>query len=207
MKTRILDVVQGRSWRQDADGRVWVIADADIDADGANGQNGKQWAYREDNRGLELLANAGFPGTNWYEDILVCDRAGNPLVFPGGGIASRTAYEWQSRAWNDPRRWVDSATVPYMVVGSSVRKRAEGIVLGCKGRITNRVTGASTEVGVLDIGPLKKVGEISIFGAEKIGIPSNPRTGGTGNMEAVLYEFWPGVPFEHGGLTYELQRA
>ena len=44
---------------EEEDGRVHFLADADVDADGANGQNGKQAAYKIDDSGSELLANGG----------------------------------------------------------------------------------------------------------------------------------------------------
>ncbi len=44
---------------EDDDGRVHFTADADIDADGANGHSGGPAAYRSDDSGTELLANGG----------------------------------------------------------------------------------------------------------------------------------------------------
>lgn len=44
---------------EDDDGRVHFTADADIDADGANGQNGGPAAYKFDDSGTEFLANGG----------------------------------------------------------------------------------------------------------------------------------------------------
>jgi hypothetical protein len=45
--------------QEDSDGRVFFTADADIDADGANGQNGGPAAYKVDNSGTEHLAHGG----------------------------------------------------------------------------------------------------------------------------------------------------
>ena len=44
---------------EEEDGRVHFLADADIDADGANGQNNAPAAYKIDDTGTELLANGG----------------------------------------------------------------------------------------------------------------------------------------------------
>jgi hypothetical protein len=74
------------------------MADADIDADGANGQNGASPAYKVDDSGTELLANGGMkivhgkvicavPGAR---DIVILDSDNEPKVFPGGVIASMT---------------------------------------------------------------------------------------------------------------------
>ena len=45
--------------REDDQLRVFFMADGDIDADGANGQNGGPPAYKADNSGMEDLANGG----------------------------------------------------------------------------------------------------------------------------------------------------
>jgi len=58
---------------------VHFLADADIDADGANGQNGALAAYKVDNSGSELLANGGMKIVNgrvvcahsWARDIVI----------------------------------------------------------------------------------------------------------------------------------------
>ncbi|HWW75114.1 MAG TPA: hypothetical protein VNZ44_06955, partial [Pyrinomonadaceae bacterium] len=44
---------------EEDDGRVHFLADADIDADGANGQNGHRPAYKADDTGSDLLKNGG----------------------------------------------------------------------------------------------------------------------------------------------------
>ena len=49
---------------EDDDKRVHFSADADIDADGANGQNGGPPAYKADDSGTELLANGGMKIVN-----------------------------------------------------------------------------------------------------------------------------------------------
>ncbi len=201
----LLDVVQGCEIRQFADNRIIQTADADIDADGANGQS-DQWAYKVGNKGLEDLANAGYPDTNWYRDILLCDEDGHPVILPGGGIPSKTTYEWKKLPKNDPNRWVDSFGVPYAVAGSTVRRLCNGILVGCRCRMTNIITGASCEGGVLDIGPARKIGEISIAAAKKLGLPWNPRNGGTSGWN-IRYEFFPGIPAVINGVTYDLLRA
>jgi len=45
--------------RKDGTGRVFYTADGDIDADGANGQNGAPAAYKDDDSGPEYPANGG----------------------------------------------------------------------------------------------------------------------------------------------------
>src|SRR3954468_11664412 len=99
---------------EDDDGRVHFLADADIDADGANGQNGAPVAYKVDNSGTELLANGGMgvvhgkvvcvsPGAR---DIVILDVDNEPKVFPGGVIASKTLYRHPGRSPGDPAAYV-----------------------------------------------------------------------------------------------------
>src|SRR5690349_17078196 len=82
---------------EDDDGRVQFVADADIDADGANGQNGGPAAYRVDDRGTEALANGGMKiaaggrvvcAFAWARSIVILDTDNEPKVFPGGIIGS-----------------------------------------------------------------------------------------------------------------------
>lgn len=82
------------------DGRVYYLADADIDAGGANGQNGATAAYKVDNSGSEYLTNGGMEIKNgkvicahsWARDIVILGPDNEPMVFPGGVIASMTWY-------------------------------------------------------------------------------------------------------------------
>ncbi len=123
----LLGVITGEKYEckiwQDASLRVYFMADADIDADGANGQHGAPAAYREDDQGLESLANGGMRRVNgkvvclhdWARQIVLLDTDNEPRVFPGGIIASTTWYRHPGMAADDPAAYVDSATEPYIV--------------------------------------------------------------------------------------------
>jgi hypothetical protein len=183
---------------EDDDKRVHFTADADIDADGANGQNGGPAAYKADNSGTELLANGGMKIVNgkvicaqsWARSIVILGSDNEPNVFPGGIIASMTWYHHPGKLLTDPAAYVDSETVPYVVVPSLIIQHTAGIVCGCKARITWQ--GRSVECVVADRGPANKIGELSIAAARAVGLPSSPRNGGTEKPE-VLYELWPGI--------------
>jgi hypothetical protein len=187
---------------------VRFTADADIDADGANGQNGEIAAYRVDKKGSELLGNGGlgvkggqaFFATSWGPDIAEVDEDGQPLVIDGV-IITKTAYRYPGET--DPRKkWVDAQTVPFIVVPPLIVRGVRGIVLGCRAFATvgrKRIEGV-----VADVGPRTKCGEVSIAMAEALGIPSSPRDGGT-NEPIVHYEIHPGVPATVNGHTFELQ--
>lgn len=193
---------------EDPDGRVHFTADADIDADGANGQNGAQPAYKADDSGSELLANGGMAiragkvvcAHDWARDIVVLGPDNQPRIFPGGLIASRTWYRHRDRGADDPAAYVDAQTVPYIVVPGLIVSGVAGVVRGCKARVTWR--GHSIDCVVADRGPARKIGELSIAAAEALGMPSSPRHGARETPD-VDYELWPGIPAP----GFELQRA
>jgi hypothetical protein len=184
--------------KEDNDGRVFYTADGDIDADGANGQNGAPVAYRSDNSGTENLANGGMTIRNgkvvcakaWARDIVILGADNEPKVFPGGIIASITWYRHPGKPSNDPAAYVDSETIPYIVVPPLVIQATAGVVRGCKARASFR--GISVDAVVADKGPKNKIGELSIAAARAIGVPASPRNGGTESAE-ILYELWPGI--------------
>lgn len=198
---RVLGVISGEGFTcsviEEVDGRVHFTADADIDADGANGQNGAPAAYMVDDRGTELLANGGMKmlngkvvcAKNWARDIVLLDTDNEPKVFPGGIIASTTWYVHPGKARNDPSAYVDAETVPYIVVPPLVIQHTVGVVRGCRSRVTWR--GQSVDCVVADKGPRNKIGELSIAAARAVGMPSSPRSGGTETAD-LLYELWPG---------------
>ena len=129
-------------------------------------------------RGRDLLGNAGKPGHWWG---LVCDEHGEPYVqratdpAPGFYI-SPTALQDHGRPLRDPRRYVDSARVPYLSIPPELREL--GVRLGDVARV--RYRGQACEAIVADVGPHGKLGEGSIALANALGIPSDPRHGGVG---------------------------
>ena len=183
---------------EDNDGRVWFYADADIDADGANGQHGAKVAYMSDNSGSEHLAYGGMQRVDgkvicahdWARSIVILGADNEPKEFSGGVIASKTWYRYPGKSPNDPTAYVDSQTISYIVVPPIIIKGVSGIVCGCKARAT--LGGKSIDCVVADRGPAKKIGELSIAAADALGIPSSPRNGGREKAD-ILYELWPDV--------------
>jgi Fungal chitosanase of glycosyl hydrolase group 75 len=184
------------------DSRVHFIGNADLDADGANGCNGRPAAYKADDSGTELLANGCMYRkngrvlcrTNDARSIVLLGPDNQPLVLPNGVIPSMTSYFNRKKLRRDPSAYLDSELVPYIVVPPLIIHRTEGAVLGCRCRVTWR--GCKPVEGVVgDVGP-DEVGEISLAMGRAIGIPEknmSPRDGGIDAPE-VLYELWPGVP-------------
>jgi len=164
--------------REDDDKRVYFVADADIDADGANGQNDQLPAYTTDDSGSELLANGGMKivggkvicAKPWARSIVILGEDNEPKVFPGGVIASMTWYRHPGMKANDPAAYVDAETVPYIVVPHLIVQGVAGIVRGCKARVT--YDGKSVDCVVADRGPANKIGELSIAAARAVGLPS-----------------------------------
>lgn len=194
---------------EDEDGRVHFSADADIDADGANGQHGERAAYKDDDSGSELLANGGMTRRQdgkvvcahaWARSIVILDSDNEPKIFPGGVIASMTWYRDKTKSVSDPTAYVDAQTVPYVVVPPLIVQKTAGAVRGCRARVTWQ--GRSVDCVVADLGPTNRIGELSIAAARALSMNSSPRNGGVTAAE-VFYELWPG--FAAPG--FELQPA
>lgn len=210
--TRILGKIAAEGFvceiKEDPDGRVYFTADADIDADGANGQHGAVAAYKVDDTGSELLENGGMKivdgrvicAESWARDIVILDTDNQPKVFPNSIIASTTWYRYAGKSRNDPTAYVDAETIPYIVVPPLIIQETTGVVRGCKARVTYK--GESVDCVVADRGPTGKIGELSIAAARALGINPSPRNGGTERPE-LFYELWPGIP----ALGFQLQPA
>ena len=191
------------------------LAGMQIDADGANGQTGGIPVYAPSGfkpEPLDFLANAGGPG-NWFGVVTDTGAKDGKPVKQGpndpapGAFVSATSYRWPQHARIDPLAYVDAASVPYIVLPSHWRALAVGVVLGCKATVTDRKTGkVLMAAGVLDFGPKTKFGEASVACAKFFGIPSSAKDGGT-NEKRFIYTFFPGVPAEINGVTYQLQPA
>lgn len=190
------------------DKHVSFIGDLDIDADGA------YRAYHPDNKsGLDDLRNAKDENGRWCGIVTV---AGKPVVqgehdpAPGFYVSATSLHlldeHGRQRSPADPRCYVDAETVPFMVVPPQIIAGVAGVVMGCYGRITNIKTGMVAIVVVADGGPRTRDGEASIAAAKLLGISPSARSGGEDDPH-FLYECWPGVEVEIGGVKYPLQNA
>lgn len=124
---------------------------------------------------LDYLANAGNEQDGWYG--LVC-IGGEPVVQQCGPCAgyylSPTALCDRSKTIIDPARYVDSSMVPYVSIPPELKAR--GIALGDLAMVT--YCGRQTGAIIADISPRAHYGEISIYAAQILGIPSSPKNGG-----------------------------
>lgn len=156
--------------------RIYFTAGMTINADGS------PRAYHPNGRGLDYLANAGGPGYWWG---IAVDSNGKPYVQRAsdpapGYYVSTTALTNPGYAVRDPRRYVDSEKVPFIVIPGGITWAK----LGQKARVT--YGGKTVDAIVADIGPAAKIGEGSIALANALGIPSDPKRGGV--TSGVKYE-------------------
>lgn len=130
-------------------------------------------------RGLDHLANGGKPG-NWWG--LACDDDGIPYVqhmddpCPGFYVSTTALIDpnYQKR---DPRRYVNSETVPYVAVPPEL------LQAGVRKGDLCLVTHGPLKCGaiVADVGPKRHIGEGSIALAKALNINADPRRGGVGH--------------------------
>jgi len=191
---------------------VIANADGDIDADGANGQNGAKAAYMVDDKGSEYLANGGMGMshgrvvgvTSWFRSIVILNDDGEPFITMDGVIPSKTAYKWPRPLAVDGSAYVDSEMIPYICVPPEIQNGVAGVVLGCRCSVTYK-GGRPIEGMVADIGPRSKIGEISIAMARALGINPDPRKGGE-DRPLLTYVIYPGVFSRYRGTLVPLQR-
>lgn len=167
--------IQGfKVYKHNPSGAIMFRAKFAIDADGS------PRAYGPNNSGLDYTANAGYPG-NWWG--IVTNSNGTPYIqgsgdpYPGMYVSPTSLVNTAYPAKN-PLRYVDSESIPFYVLPSAVTQLA-GIKLGDVGYVYNTVTGQGCYAIFADGGPAGKLGEGSIYLADKLGVNSNARTGGT----------------------------
>lgn len=191
------------NWTYSAEIGGYIIEDLPLncDGDGANGQSSDP-CYVPEGSGLphlDNLANAGHPG-NWWG--LACRPNGIPFLQGPTDPApmayiSTTAYQCPDTEINDPMRYLDAASVPFIVVPASFVRGVPGIVKGCaceveyKGKIVPAMVG--------DVGP--QFGEFSLFLCKQF--DPNATCHGTSISSGVTVRVWPGKAFP----GYVLQKS
>jgi hypothetical protein len=162
-----------------------------IDADGSPN------AYGPHGKVLDALANAGYPG-NWW--ALVTDNGkptGTPILQrqtdPSPGLyVSTTALADPSLPSANPKRYVDSETVPYIVLpGHRQAQLSPKLRLGDIALVANGKNGAFAYAIYADIGPQDQIGEGSIALAEALGVGSDPKRGN--GASDIIYVVFPGT--------------
>jgi hypothetical protein len=162
-----------------------------IDADGA------PRAYNPDNRlGLDSIEHAGHPGDWWALATDTGNPDGRPIIqqkgdpAPGYYVSMTSLYDPDIDTESNPKRFVDAATIPYVVVPPEALKFAK---LGDFAMILNRENGKIAGAIVADVSARDlPMGEGSIALAKMLAIDPDARTGGTDREVAF-------VIFPHSG--------
>lgn len=164
-----------------------------IDADGAPN------AYRANDKGLDALANAGYPnGKNW-RDIIVPDPANNNTAYVQTSgeykdyFVSKSTLEDFSLPVTDYRRYVNSTSVPYLVFPGKFWQLKGTGNFGDLAAAYNLDNDRQSSVIVADKGsPDHELGEVSIKLAENLGGHNvNPRNGQGMPKGTFIYVVFP----------------
>lgn len=155
-------------------------------------------------RALESFSSEGFR-TTAYEDSengpchamadadIDVDGSGDPHGDPD--FQNDTTLHYEGKALNsDVDKW--------MVLPEPCIAAVEGVVLGCQATVHYRGKSCSAVVG--DVGPSRKIGEISRAVAFALGINPSPTIGGVDDA-SVRYEWTPGVAALVDGRQYTLK--
>jgi Fungal chitosanase of glycosyl hydrolase group 75 len=160
-----------------------------VDADGA------YRAYHPDNRlGLDSIEHAGYRGNWWALATDTGNPNGRPVIqgkndpAPGFYVSMTALYDSSIADEHDPRRFVDAATIPYVVLPPKGLKHAR---LGDFATVMNLESGKLAGAIVADASsPDLPMGEGSIALAQLLDINPDARTGGTDR--GVVYVIYPG---------------
>lgn len=215
--------IQGNNIVEQDDGSVTFSAGATLDGDGANGQFGGFPCYAPKSfRGgtLDILANAGSPG-NWFGIVTdTGETTGKPILqgendpCPGAFVSATSLHLFDQNGNrlpnSSPFKYVDSATVPFIVVPPMIIRGVASVVLGCRCVVTNTRTGQSVEAVVADTGPKNHLGEMSVACARAIGVrigTTHAAEGDGAPSPSIHYQLFPGTAAVLNGVTYPLQHG
>lgn len=170
------------------DGAAFYVSKMAIDADGSPN------AYHPDpGKGLDALSSAGFGKSC---NVLVCKVEGQPkkgyVVTPSGPFAgffvSMSTLNDKSKKREDHERYVSATHVPYVAIAGSVAKKLK-MEPGDLAFAVNLKNGQRSGAIFADIGTENTLGEASIALADKLKVPSSPKTGGAGYQ--IFYVVFP----------------
>jgi hypothetical protein len=166
-----------------------------VDADGAPN------AYHPDDTGLDALANAGYPHTNWWKDVLVPDPANPSKAFVQssgdfeGYFVAMTSLRSPNGNQLDPASYVDATRFPYVVIPTGFEALPHVAKPGDVGFATHLASGMTTTFIVADTGGGSgaKLGEGSVALFVSLGGQNpNPRTGSGVPTGKIQYIVFPG---------------
>jgi hypothetical protein len=150
---------------------------------------------------VNIYRNEDASYINFLSDLDICNDGSGP-DHGDQDYQAMTAYY---SGGIEGGKYLNADKDKYIVVPPQIRSMVPGVVMGCRGKVTNMQTGVSREGVIGDIGPTDKTGETA-YCLAKIVNPSVSYNSGDKNR-IYLYELWPGVPAKEGGFTYKLQPA
>jgi N-acetylmuramoyl-L-alanine amidase len=139
----------------------------------------------------------------------VCFESDLDICNDGSGPSHGDPYHQPQTAYysggKGGGKYLNADVDKYIVIPPQVRSKVPPVVMGCKGKLTNLITGVSYDAVTGEIGPDDKTGEAAYCLAKII----NPViTHNSGDKKPnYLYELWPGIPAVVDGFTYKLQPA
>lgn len=183
----------------------------DVDADGANGQFGKEPAYAPDGWGktLDTIADGGWSGVVGGEDNPAIQGDSDPCP---GAYVSPTSLRLKKPDGSffeerDPMGYVDAASVPFLVICGEVLDSVPGIIFGCRAVLTNQSTKEKVEAVCGDGGNSNEMGEISYAAAQALGIKGASPLSIPDDAPLITMEIYPGTAAVVDGVTYPLQSS
>ena len=201
------EIFRGTTILRQADNLAYAYetSHAAADADGAPnayhpGDLGKH-ARKDAHIGLDALANAGYPNTDWWDKVLAAnpDDPSRPYVQQRGAtkgfFVAMTALRKPGGASHDIATYVDSTRVPYVVIPTGFEKLPHVAKMGDVGLATDCASGRTTEFIVADAGGGRdaKLGEASLALYAALGYAGiNPRTGKGLPLTPIHYLLFPG---------------
>lgn len=121
-----------------------------------------------------------------------------------GGNPEHDPYHQADTALHDPEgKALNAYQVPFIVVPPVVCQRTVAKVLGSLVRAEHMVTGAVCDAVVGDIGPKRKIGELSPAAAKLLGLHLTAFNGESRHV--IRYTIYVGRPATINGVAYQLQ--
>ena len=151
--------------------------------------------------GVNIWANEAGTYCSFVSDLDICNDGCGP-DYDDPHHQAQTAYY---SGGIEGGQYLNADVDRYIVVPPQVRAKLPGVVMGCRGRVTNLKTMQTHEGVVGEIGPDDKTGECAYVLAKLLNPMIEHNSGD--EDDTYLYELWPDVPAQHGDFTYKLQPA
>jgi len=200
---------QGITFQKHTNNSAYVFATSNIKIS----VTGSQRAYHSDDiginclnnkntKGLDCPINVGYPSTDDWQVRLVSDPINTKQAYQRtfgkykGFLISKTKLEnKQITDIKNPNKYVDATKIPFIKIPSNLLLDKGIAQIGDLGISMNTLTGLISGFVIADTAlPESKLGEISIYLAEKIGVINpNPQTRFDTMNEDILYVIFPGT--------------